>query len=92
MQIKDKDMAVCYRIQLGMLRDGKAFLESERVENVSGDVPHNRCMGAIMLLAMSFLESFMNHHFGDQVQEVDVVPTVNDLISFFDRERVISDD
>lgn len=85
-----KETAFTLCIHMGMRRDGKAFLESDIVENVLGDVDHRRCMDFMMGICHRALLEFMNAHFGECIPEEEL--TEDELVSFFDQAKEISDD
>ena len=88
-----RDTAFTMRIHMGMTRKGEAFLESDIVENVLGDVPHHQCMSIAMELARRILETFLNDHFGEPKETVTAEQrkqeVEDDLVSFFDQVRDI---
>lgn len=81
-----RDTAFTMRIHMGMTRSGKAFLESDIVENVLGDVQHRECMSVAMELARKILESFLNEHFGAAKETVTAEQLKQEVDDFFDRE------
>lgn len=98
-RVPDREMAVIYKLQVGLTRSGEAVLEGDIVENVLGDVPHKACLRAFATLAKLMLEEMLTKHFGEESTEEEVQAYFKqkageeDLdLSFFDREVEISDE
>lgn len=93
MRIDLKDTAVVFRINVGILRDGSAFLECETIENVLGDVPHKNCLSMIARAAAVLAEKSIAFHEGHEGirDETPQNMSDDDLVSFFDRVKEIDD-
>ena len=97
-RVPDREMAVVFKMHVGLTRDNKVVLDSDTVENVLGDIPHRRCVEVIAAMAQEFMQKILDHHFGDSAdmssdevkQYLDSL--VPDDLSFFDREVDISDE
>ncbi len=93
--IPEKDIAIVYKLHIGLLRSGQSFMECIPAEYVLGDVPHKDCVELIATLVRDLAEMLMKVHAAKELTKDEikkVVSEVNDDDQFFSGTITLSEE